>query len=718
METFDVLPHLLLNELQINAAMASVAKVKKRLHDTELNLNMEPSKNEIAEREAWNETVKELIERKEKLEFPTMDTVLSLQSDVQATNQNVVEEKAKKNRPKSTVEEQLEVIKNRELKRRINKDCKSFGPTPHGVVLRTFESYSGTNTTVKTTRKVIRRTPLMDFLTPSSSLPEWFCPQYYENVDPCTILSKDDIKFQAPFKTTSRDHNVSADLLRQKLKKRLLLKHPMGLSDSPYCMSRYSINNLDSLSQLNTSDGLEFRPSTSSLQTKGHKFGIDRISSDSLISATLPTIQIDDFVTSMNRVVAPRIHVRDFTFGALEPDSTSLIPHNVSKNEMVVMSRRNSDGVVNEKQSHDDNQLSKSRSLEFLNSSKTIDIRSFSVASSGMAAEFLRDIRKASVRKQSNMITMSAKLNHGESKKFEQPKTIALDKQIVKKNGASTLKTIHTPSIKIHDTYSFSVSNKKNEKILPPTSPWRQNRGPNYHRDCTTKGIFSRYTSPLRDRMKRKKEHALRSLIYNSTSYKPGGSSGVDYNSEYDDIDSDELGDDQDSNNQLTAIKKFECPSIEQDVRPLIKNWYVNRELYTPDKPKRIQKKNLLLPGGISLDSPSFSSITPEKNNNLPIPLLIVSSTNEIGIYAQTYSSAIKSMPKTHEPSAGRSSPSLEGMNGLLLEDREVDKLIKNQLFTSPNEIQSLLQIIDGNIIVKEEKKIGSMGKQKQKNYS
>ncbi len=85
MEPIPLDSSLLLNEKQIAASRSSVARVKKRLHDTELTLILEPPKNERAEREEWRLKVTELIERKEQLPFPKLEEI---EAQLQLKNDN------------------------------------------------------------------------------------------------------------------------------------------------------------------------------------------------------------------------------------------------------------------------------------------------------------------------------------------------------------------------------------------------------------------------------------------------------------------------------------------------------------------------------------------------------------------------------------------------------------------------------------------------------
>ena len=240
---------LILNEQQIAAARSSVKRVKKRLHDTELTLILEPPKNELAEREEWRLKVTELIERKEKLPFPSLKEIshdLEQTEKVQrAEQQRVAQEELKRRKPRPvlTDEEKLEQVKRIELKRRIDPNCKFFGPSEEGVPLRTIDHYSGCNTIYAGRRTLVRRNPKVEvFASTMSSLPPWFGPGYYKDADPALFSSLKETSYQVWVKAQERSGLANADYLRHKKVERSLMKNPVR-ADPPFCTQRMSGKN-------------------------------------------------------------------------------------------------------------------------------------------------------------------------------------------------------------------------------------------------------------------------------------------------------------------------------------------------------------------------------------------------------------------------------------------------------------------------------------------
>ena len=246
MEPISLDSFLLLNAKQIAASRTSVARVKKRLHDTELTLILEPPKNELAEREEWRLKVTELIERKDKLPFPSLKEIEDQKDDedrklVQSRQE---ESKRRKHKVKLSDEEKLEQVKRIELKRRIDPNCKFFGPSEEGVPLRTVDNYTGCNSIYEGSRTLVRRNPKVEVLSSvSSSLPPWFGPGYYQNADPALFSQLKETSYQVWVKSQPRSHEATANELRHKKQERSVMRNPNARSDPPFCTDRYSLKN-------------------------------------------------------------------------------------------------------------------------------------------------------------------------------------------------------------------------------------------------------------------------------------------------------------------------------------------------------------------------------------------------------------------------------------------------------------------------------------------
>ena len=176
-----------LHERMISQTGTSLARVKKRLKDVDMTFQLKPPEDEKMEIYQWEKKIKDLIEYKDTLEFPTLIGLKrervkkeKAQAEQSASNDAIAEEKRQ-------MHKKMAQIANARL--RESRKNKYFGPSKDFGVdivgeLRTIPNYNGQNCVYKGERVLVRKDGRYTRETSSSDVPPWIGPQYYGNLDP------------------------------------------------------------------------------------------------------------------------------------------------------------------------------------------------------------------------------------------------------------------------------------------------------------------------------------------------------------------------------------------------------------------------------------------------------------------------------------------------------------------------------------------------------
>ena len=176
-----------LHERMISQTGTSLARVKKRLKDVDMTFQLKPPEDEKMEIYQWEKKIKDLIEYKDTLEFPTIIGLKrervkkeKAQAEQSASNDAIAEEKRQ-------MHKKMAQIANARL--RESRKNKYFGPSKDFGVdivgeLRTIPNYNGQNCVYKGERVLVRKDGRYTRETSSSDVPPWIGPQYYGNLDP------------------------------------------------------------------------------------------------------------------------------------------------------------------------------------------------------------------------------------------------------------------------------------------------------------------------------------------------------------------------------------------------------------------------------------------------------------------------------------------------------------------------------------------------------
>ena len=216
---------LIFNERQVSCARESFSILKKRLHDAQLTLILEPPENEPSEMDDWKAKVHELINRREKLNFPSLRAILEEQREEADT----VSDKllgckvrvAPLNRLKSqasncTQEQVWEKMKRIELNKRLGTDCKAFGARTEGEILRTIENCTSSNSMHPTSRTLRRKSKISGPFTSTSPVPSWIGPGHYDKTEETIRLEAISALRSTCQKTVPREKSLSADPISSK----------------------------------------------------------------------------------------------------------------------------------------------------------------------------------------------------------------------------------------------------------------------------------------------------------------------------------------------------------------------------------------------------------------------------------------------------------------------------------------------------------------------
>ncbi len=176
-----------LHERMISQTGTSLVRVKKRLKDVDMTFQLKPPEDEKMEIFVWEKKIKDLIEYKDTLDFPTIvglkrerikrEKALAEQS---ASNDAIAEEKRQ-------MHKKMAHIANERL--REARKSKYFGPSKDFGVdivgeLRTIPNYNGQNSIYKGERVLVRKDGRYTRQTNERDVPPWIGPQYYSNLDP------------------------------------------------------------------------------------------------------------------------------------------------------------------------------------------------------------------------------------------------------------------------------------------------------------------------------------------------------------------------------------------------------------------------------------------------------------------------------------------------------------------------------------------------------
>lgn len=199
---------LQLHDEMISQTGKSLVRVKKRLNDVNMTFQLKPPEDEKMEIWQWENKIKEMIEYKDHLEFPT---VIGIKRERLKKEQSKAEQSAsedKKAEEKRKMHQQMAKLANERL--RESRKSKYFGPSKYFGVdivgeLRTIPDYNGQNSIYKGSRTLFRKDGRYTRQTHATDVPPWIGPQYYANLDP-RLLSKgiapENIS-QVPFKSVT-----------------------------------------------------------------------------------------------------------------------------------------------------------------------------------------------------------------------------------------------------------------------------------------------------------------------------------------------------------------------------------------------------------------------------------------------------------------------------------------------------------------------------------
>jgi hypothetical protein len=234
------------------------------------------------------------------------------------------------------------------------------------------------------------------------------------------------------------------------------------------------------------------------------------------------------------------------------------------------------------------------------------------------------------------------------------------------------------------DNYSFASANRANPDfyVLHPKSPWLKTRTPAFPKD--SQSSFKPYVSPIKHALKKKAAQSTEELLRVAADMrqarikKQGEMDGC-----YSDNVSENLSDEDEYDVNSSTKAPFALPhSMDEDLRPLVKQWFADNRVYSPSTPHNLFK------GSSSLVSVALSETQSGGDHGPGAP---VEPGSPAHAHAHTWSTVVKAIPKYNATPTGRSTRALQGSNGLLLEDLAANHLRNKLTAGSPEEFQRLI---------------------------
>lgn len=147
MEPVSLADDLVLHERMIGEVGKSISKLKRRLHNAEITLNVRPPDSETAEIAAWNKRIESLISQRDVMSFPELRIVkreLNEQRNTAEDNHEKLIAKRENQRSKNKLLLQESLKKLDEFRaNRHYGPSSSFGGKDDGEELKTIRNYSG-----------------------------------------------------------------------------------------------------------------------------------------------------------------------------------------------------------------------------------------------------------------------------------------------------------------------------------------------------------------------------------------------------------------------------------------------------------------------------------------------------------------------------------------------------------------------------------------------
>jgi hypothetical protein len=205
--------------LEIHAAMinstgSSIARLKKRLKETNMTYQLKPPEDEKMEVWKWEQKIHEMVDYKEQYDFPT---VMEIKRARAKRQQGLAESNAEKDRVDAD-RKALHAALAKEANRKLNilRENKRFGKanTFGGPVefepIKTISNYKGMNSIYDGERTLTRKNGVFTRQVGASEIPPWIGPQYYSKLDPKFLahgLFPDSIS-EIPFKSLTSGRDV------------------------------------------------------------------------------------------------------------------------------------------------------------------------------------------------------------------------------------------------------------------------------------------------------------------------------------------------------------------------------------------------------------------------------------------------------------------------------------------------------------------------------
>lgn len=218
--------NLILHQRMLSDVKQSISQVKKKVHETELTLNMRPPEIDEHEMELWNTKVDALVNHKMSIPFPKFRDI---KKEIRQENEELLRKIRKEKEDhrllllpgRMRYNASLNSVRTskQEFKEEVADKMKNinFGEPIKGDIIKVIENYNGANCMLQgTTRTLVRKSRVKDTFVVDSGLPSWMGVGYYINTDPSYLKDKSEKRYIMPF--IDHDHKTSAEHREEKLR--------------------------------------------------------------------------------------------------------------------------------------------------------------------------------------------------------------------------------------------------------------------------------------------------------------------------------------------------------------------------------------------------------------------------------------------------------------------------------------------------------------------
>lgn len=203
------------HEKLLQTCQVGLRDTKRKLHETELMISLEPPKKgndeDNYEWVQWDKSVNEIMKRKVNRSFPSLAQMKKDNEMKKMAQKDLKRKKTAASREAWARQAQVIMQKQtKSMQEKVLQGKGKFGDSIEGEVIGSIENYYGCNSIHTGKRTLIRKNGRIHDANSNESLPPWIGPQFYE-IPPQALdpHQKSTTYYQIPFKAPPRKHHGS-----------------------------------------------------------------------------------------------------------------------------------------------------------------------------------------------------------------------------------------------------------------------------------------------------------------------------------------------------------------------------------------------------------------------------------------------------------------------------------------------------------------------------